>query len=157
MNKRVLSLFLGLASVTFAGTWTVTTVQDTVDPNDGVMSLREAIMAANANVDATGRCQGINNITFSLSGTNAIATYGTVMVPYYKLKINYPDPDYANLMGLSVPVPTPLPRVRCPINLDGYSQPGTRPSRSAAKTWRWISPQPRTQWRAMTWNGGRNY
>jgi hypothetical protein len=57
---------------------------------------------------------------------NATAVYVITVTPYYKLKINYLDPDYAKLMGLSTPVPTPLPRVRCPINLDGYSQRGAR-------------------------------
>ena len=114
MLKRIFPILLGLSCAALAQTLTVTTVQDIVDPNDGVLSLREAIIQANANLNAAGVCRSVTDIRFSLSGTNAIATYGTVSTPYYKLKINYPDPEYAKLMGLSAPVPTPLPRVRCP-------------------------------------------
>ena len=126
MNKRVALLLLGLATAGFAETYIVTTTLDTVDPSDGVTSLREAIIGANANVDSTGQCRGVNDIFFSLSGTNAVATYGTTAVPYYKIKINYQDPEYAKVMNFS-PRPTTLPHVRCPINLDGYTQPGVKP------------------------------
>jgi hypothetical protein len=127
MLNRIVPLVLGLAGAALGHTVIVTTVQDVVDPGDGVQSLREAIIAANNNVNAAGQCNGVTNIHFSLSGTNAVATYGDVIVPYYKLKINYHDPEYASVMNFT-PRPTTLPHVRCPINLDGYTQPGVRPN-----------------------------
>lgn len=119
-------LLFAFTAASFAQTLTVTTTLDTVDLSDGLLSLREAILAANANVDASGQCRGINNIVFRLPATNAVATAGSITVPYYKIRINYPDPDYARAMNTD-PIPTPLPHVRCPIHLDGYSQPGVRP------------------------------
>jgi hypothetical protein len=126
MLKRILALVVGLSCAALAQTLIVTTLQDVVDPKDGVLSLRKAIIAANNNVNATGQCRGVTNIHFGLPGTNAVATFGTMTVPYYKLRINYYDPEYANVMNFS-PRPTTLPHVRCPINLDGYTQPGVRP------------------------------
>jgi CSLREA domain-containing protein len=126
MIKTPAFLLMVLAGAALAETWTVTTVEDTVDPSDGVLSLREAILASNANLDASGQCRGINNISFRLPATNAIAVHGVTAVPYYKLKINYLDPDYARVMNFT-PRPTTLPPVRCPVNLDGYSQPGVKP------------------------------
>ncbi len=126
MTKRSALLLLGLASAAFAETWMVTTVLDTVDPADGVLSLREAIVAANANVDSTGACRGVNDIVFRLPSTNATAAHGGASTPFYKIRINYQDPEYARAMNFS-PRPTTLPHVRCPINLDGYTQPGVTP------------------------------
>ncbi|MFN7937804.1 MAG: CSLREA domain-containing protein [Bryobacteraceae bacterium] len=125
MNKRFLVLSLIMAAACSAQTLTVNTTLDTIDPSDGVLSLREAIIAVNNRLDSTGRCLGVTNIAFQLSATNAIATYGATSVPYYKIKINYHDPDYAKALNRT-PGPTALPHVRCPIYLDGYTQPGSK-------------------------------
>lgn len=53
---------------------TVTTTVDVVDPNDGVVSLREAIQAANDTVDLDGDGSATDRITFSpefIAGGNA--------------------------------------------------------------------------------------
>ncbi len=47
-GKSVAAATIGTFNVGFPNTYTVTTAADVVDPNDGVISLREAILAANA-------------------------------------------------------------------------------------------------------------
>ena len=92
-----------------ATTYTVTTTNDTVGVA-GQFSLRDAILAVNA-----GSCMG-DNIVFNLPATNM----NVGGINYYQIRINYLDPAY-----LSGTVPTPLPTISCPVNIDGYTQPAT--------------------------------
>ena len=59
MNKRFLVLSLIMAAASSAQTLTVNTTLDTIDPSDGVLSLREAITLSNLQV-------GADSITFAV-------------------------------------------------------------------------------------------
>lgn len=113
MIQRVIPILV-FASQVFASTYTVTTPLDTVNAKDGELSLREAIVAVNSNLDVDGHCIGKNKIIFKLPSTNASFNG----INYYKIKVNYLDPVYKK--GKT---PTPLPVIRCPVDIDGYSQP----------------------------------
>lgn len=81
-------------------TITVTSAGDTIDPNDGVVTLREAITAANTNAvsgDAPAGAPGLDSIAFNIPGA-----------------------------GLHTIAPaTPLPAITEPIVINGLTQPGS--------------------------------
>jgi CSLREA domain-containing protein len=69
----VLGVPMLLADRAWAATYTVTTVADTVDPNDGHLSLREAILLANAN-------SGLDTIIFNIdSGASPLRWRGNLL------------------------------------------------------------------------------
>ena len=92
-----------------AATITVTSVADSVTPNDGAVTLREAITAVMAGNDL-----GDPNITAQgpFTGANAFGTADT---------INF------NIAGAGVHTLAPAstyPNITKPVTIDGYSQPG---------------------------------
>jgi molybdopterin-binding protein len=90
-------------------TLTVTTTADDLTPNDGTVSLREAITAINAGNDL-----GDPNVTAQNPGT-----FGT------NDTINF------NVPGSGVQTVSPasaLPTIVKPVTIDGYSQPGASPN-----------------------------
>jgi titin len=99
-------------------TITVTSNADgEITPNDGAVTLREAITAINAGNDL-----GDPNITAqNPTATNAFGTKDT---------INF------NISGTGVQVITPartgLPAITVPVTVDGYSQPGSSKATSTA-------------------------
>ncbi len=85
-------------------TITVTSAGDTIDPDDGVVTLREAITAANtdaASGDAPAGSAGLDVIDFDIPGTGVH----------------------------TINLTSPLPGITEPIVIDGMTQPGTRPYR----------------------------
>jgi hypothetical protein len=78
----------------------VTGTGDTI-ANDGVVTLREAITAANTNADPSGDTTpgdpGVNTIAFNISGTGVHTIHPT----------------------------SALPTITDPMIIDGYSQPGS--------------------------------
>src|SRR5438874_439016 len=93
---------------------TVTTVADDITPNDGTVSLREAITAVNAgndlgDPDITAQNPGIfgvnDTINFNISG----AGVHTINVG-------------ADASAAGIPLPT----LTKPVLVDGYTQPGAR-------------------------------
>ncbi|HEX8834699.1 MAG TPA: proprotein convertase P-domain-containing protein, partial [Abditibacteriaceae bacterium] len=86
----------GSCGTTEAPSLVVTTKADTIDSNDGLTSLREAILYANAKANTNGP----DRITFKLGGN----------APYS-----------INVGAVSI---TPLPAITQPVIIDGRSQPG---------------------------------
>ncbi len=97
-----------------AATITVTTTADDITPNDGSVSLREAITAINAGNDLgdpdivaqnPGTFGPIDTINFNIPGTGVMTiNVGT----------------NASASGI------PLPKIIKPVVINGYSQPGSR-------------------------------
>ncbi|HEY2103350.1 MAG TPA: CSLREA domain-containing protein [Chthoniobacterales bacterium] len=95
-----------------AATITVTTAADDLTPNDGSVSLREAITAINA-----GNNLGDPDIIAQSPGT-----FGTN------------DQIHFNIPGTGVHTITPLtdlPTITQPVTIDGYTQPGSSPNTHA--------------------------
>ena len=85
-------------------TITVTGVGDTI-ANDGVVTFREAITAANTNAasgDATAGTAGLDTIAFDIPGTGVH----------------------------TIDLMSPLPAITDPIVIDGFTQPGSHPNTS---------------------------
>lgn len=82
----------------WAATYTVTTVQDTEDPNDGHLSLREAILLANEN-------PGKDTITFDID--NRI----------------FGPPPHTIFVGTGDPAGEALPLIEDSVIVDGTSEP----------------------------------
>jgi CSLREA domain-containing protein len=110
--KWIALLLAITTSMAGAATITVTTVADDLTPNDGSVSLREAITAINA---------GNNLGDPDISGQNP-GTFGTN------------DQIHFNIPGTGVHTITPLtdlPTITQPVTIDGYTQPGSSPNTHA--------------------------
>ena len=83
---------------------TVTGTGDAINATDGVVTLREAITAANDNKN--------------ISDVVGVGAYGTDTIAF-----DIPGP------GVHTIVPTsPLPAITDPVTIDGYTQPGSAPN-----------------------------
>jgi CSLREA domain-containing protein len=98
----------------------VTTAADDITPNDGTVSLREAITAINAGNDL-----GDSDITAQMPGTFGVSD---------SINFNIPGPfpllaPFQINVGSDASAPNiPLPAITKPVTINGWSQPGFVPT-----------------------------